>query len=88
MRMIITLIGAVALMTSVANAEPLKLSDEQMDTVTAGFYIIPADRTIFGGICGTTCNQGQQELLHPSLASNGNPGPWKAHQKSDQIRHP
>ena len=64
-----------------ASAEPMKLSDTQMDSVSAGDLTLPNDKKIFEGFDNPAPGN-----LHPTLLMGvGMEGPWQAHFNSDQI---
>jgi hypothetical protein len=89
---------AMFMAVGTANAEPLKLTDTQMDMVTAGDLGLPSDMIIFEGF-GTQGNQGgfhpnfgrsdtafEATTGHgPSVGGTGNEGPWSATVVSPQI---
>ena len=66
-----------------ANAGPLKLTNTQLDMVTAGSLTLPSLVEVFEG----NTNQGTGDL-HPSLTrphATGVRGPWSAHDNSHKI---
>ena len=82
---------------SMANAEPLKLTDTQMDMVTAGDLGLPSGMTIFEGFDNAAPgefhpNFGRSDTAFaattghgPSVGGAGNEGPWGATQVSPVI---
>ena len=82
---------------SMANAEPLKLTDTQMDMVTAGDLGLPSGMTIFEGFDNAAPgelhpNFGRSGTAFtattghgPSVEGMGNEGPWSAGVASPAI---
>jgi hypothetical protein len=63
-----------------ANAGPLKLTNTQLDMVTAGDLKLPSGVIVFEGFT----NQGTGEP-HPAFQSGNTTGPWNAHFNSPVI---
>jgi len=82
------------MIVGMANAGPLKLTDTQMDMVTAGGLILPSGTSVFVGFDNAAPGDDHPYFAHPiTLIPNlrhgrtmsGNIGPWSAHQNSDVI---
>ena len=63
-----------------SNAGPLKLTDTQMDMVTAGDLLLPSGVIVFENFT----NQGTGGP-HPAFKSGNTTGPWNAHFNSPVI---
>ena len=63
-----------------ANAGPLKLTNTQLDMVTAGDLYLPSGVILFENFT----NQGTGEP-HPAFKSGNTTGPWNAHFNSPVI---
>jgi hypothetical protein len=76
-----TVIGVAAALaiSTAASAEPLKLTNSQMDNVTAGFFTTPGGNVIFGNNEDKqfVANQaGRSGKTPASKSSHGLPGLW------------
>ena len=92
-------VSALALFAGSAIAEPLTLTDTQMDGVTAGDLTTPSGQKLFESFDNPNTSQG--DPLHPNfgrnptafdasenspnLGGNGNEGPWSAHVMSGGV---
>jgi hypothetical protein len=78
---------AMFMAVGTANAEPLKLTDTQMDMVTAGELNLPHDNLVFGGFDNAAPGDFHPYFNNPGkgLTMSGNEGPWSAHQNSPVI---
>ena len=68
------------LAVGIANAGPLKLTDKQMDKVTAGALVLPTGELIFAGF-DNPAPGGEHPTFRRSstgAAASGNEGPWTA----------
>ena len=87
----ITLIFCAMFMAvGTANAGPLKLTDTQMDMVTAGELNLPHDNLVFGGFDNAAPGDYHPYFLpgfepRKGFTMSGNEGPWSAHQNSPVI---
>ena len=78
------------LAVGMANAGPLKLTDTQMDMVTAGELALPHDNLVFAGFDNPAPGEFHPYFLpgfvpRKGLTMSGNEGPWSAHQNSPVI---
>jgi hypothetical protein len=76
-----------------ANAEPLKLTDTQMDMVTAGDLYLPNGKHMFQGFDNAAPGEFHPYFLpgfapRKGFTMSGNEGPWSAHQNSPVITCP
>ena len=92
---------AMFMAVGTANAEPLKLTETQMDMVTAGELNLPSGTSVFGGFDNQApfgahpsfyrnnreLNLDTFEEFYESVAftNSGNEGPWSAHYNSAVI---
>ena len=78
------------LAVGMANAEPLKLTDTEMDMVTAGELNLPSGTTVFENFDNAAPGDFHPYFLpdfepRNGLTMSGNEGPWSAHQNSPVI---
>ena len=79
---------AMFMAVGTANAEPLKLTDTQMDTVTAGELNLPNGTSVLDGFDNPAPGADHPNFGRSSKgfdASGGNEGPWSAHFNSSKI---
>jgi hypothetical protein len=84
---------AMFMALGVANAEPLKLTDTQMDMVTAGELFLPNDTSVLDGFDTPAPGKFHPYFLpgfapRKGFTMSGNEGPWSAHQNSPVITCP